>query len=198
MNRSFVDRLVSYIGAVMGVALLAAAALLFYAHGYVHNQVTDQLKEQQISFPAAGTESITSLPAGDQAEISKYAGQTLVNGDQAKAFADHYIKVHLNEVAGGQTYAQVSSKAQANPDDQKLAGQVQTLFRGETLRGLLLNAYAFDTMAKVALIAAWISLIGGIVLLLLATLGLVHGRRQTATPPAASAPTGGDRAVPVG
>ena len=59
----------------------------------------------------------------------------------------------------------MSTKAQANPDDQKLAGQVQTLFRGETLRGLLLNAYAFDTMAKVALIAAWVSLIGGIVLL---------------------------------
>jgi hypothetical protein len=137
MNRSFVDRLVSATGAIVGVVLLAAAALLFFAHGYVHGQVTDQLRDQQITFPVAGSEAITSLPQADQAAISKYAGQTMVNGAQARAFADHYIKVHLNEVANGQTYSQVSAKALANPDDQKLAGQVQTLFRGETLRGLL-------------------------------------------------------------
>ena len=187
MNRTIVDRLVSYIGAVMGVALLVASGLLFYAHSYVHGQVNDQLREQQITFPAAGTKSITSLPTADQAEITKYAGQALVNGDQAKAFADHYIKVHLAEVADGQTYSQVSAKAQANPQDQQLAGQVQTLFRGETLRGLLLNAYAFDTMAKVALIAAWVSLIGGIVLIGLSVLGLMHSRRPTTDLPATPA-----------
>jgi hypothetical protein len=186
VTRSLIDRLVSAIGAVMGVALLAAAALLFYAHGYVHGQVADQLKDQQITFPAAGSQAITSLPAADQAEISKYAGQAMVNGDQAKAFADHYIKVHLSETAGGQTYAQVSAKALANPSDEKLAGQVQTLFRGETLRGLLLNAYAFDTMAKVALIAAWVSLVAGVVLILLAALGLIHSRRPTTTTSPAS------------
>jgi hypothetical protein len=184
MNRSFLDRLVSVTGAIVGVVLLAAAALLFYAHSYVHGQVADQLKEQQITFPAAGSQSITSLPAADQKEISKYAGQTMETGAQARAFADHYIKVHLGEVANGQTYAQVSAKSLANPDDQKLAGQVQTLFRGETLRGLLLNAYAFDTMATVAWIAAWISLIAGVLLLLLSFLGVRHAR-TTATAPAA-------------
>ena len=193
MNRSFVDRLVSATGAIVGVVLLAAAALLFYAHSYVHGQVTDQLREQQISFPAAGSESITSLPQADQAAITQYAGQKMVNGAQARAFSDHYIKVHLAEVADGQTYSQVSAKAQANPDDQKLAGQVQTLFRGETLRGLLLNAYAWDTMATVAFIAAWISLAGGVLLLLLAALGLRHARTTTKTsttnPPAEYATT---------
>ena len=182
MNRSLVDRLVSATGAIVGVVLLAAAALLFYAHSYVHGQVTDQLREQQISFPAAGSESITSLPQADQAAISQYAGQTMVNGAQARAFADHYIKVHLAEVADGQTYSQVSAKALANRDDQKLAGQVQTLFRGETLRGLLLNAYAWDTMATVAFIAAWISLAAGVLLLLLAALGLRHARTTAKTP----------------
>jgi len=181
MNRSFVDRLVSATGAIVGVVLLAAAGLLFYAHSYVHGQVTDQLREQQISFPAAGSESITSLPQADQAAITQYAGQTMVNGAQARAFADHYIKVHLAEVADGQTYSQVSAKAQANPDDQKLAGQVQTLFRGETLRGLLLNAYAWDTMATVAFIAAWISLAAGVLLLLLAAFGLRHAKTATTT-----------------
>jgi hypothetical protein len=176
MNRSFLDRLISAMGAIVGVVLLAAAALLFFAHSYVHGQVTDQLKEQQITFPAAGSQAITSLPQADQAEITKYAGQTMTNGAQARAFADHYIKAHLSEVANGQTYSQVSAKALANPDNQQLAGQVQTLFRGETLRGLLLNAYAWDTMATVALIAAWISLAAGVLLLLLAVFGLRHAR----------------------
>ena len=186
MNRSFLDRLVSVTGAIVGVVLLAAAALLFFAHSYVHGQVADQLKEQQITFPAAGSKGITSLPPADQNEITKYAGQTMETGAQAKAFADHYIKVHLGEVADGQTYAQVSAKALAAPDNQQLAGQVQTLFRGETLRGLLLNAYAFDTMATVALIAAWICVIAGVLLLLRAFLGLRHAStavRAPAPPP---------------
>jgi hypothetical protein len=180
VTRSIIDRLVSVIGAVMGVALLAAAALLFYAHSYVHDQVADQLTQQQIAFPAAGSKGIASLPAGDQAEIAQYAGQKMTTGAQAKAFADHYIKVHLSEVADGQTYAQVSARAQANPTDEALAGQVQTLFRGETLRGLLLNAYAFDTMAGVAWVAAWISAAAGVLLLMLAGLGLRHARHTPA------------------
>jgi hypothetical protein len=181
MTRSVIDRLVSITGAIMGVVLLAAAALLFFAHGYVHDQVTSQLKEQQITFPAAGSQGLTSLPAKDQKEIAQYAGQTMTNGAQAKAFADHYIKVHLGEIAGGQTYSQVSAKSLASPDDQKLAGQVQTLFRGETLRGLLLNAYAFDTMATVALIAAWIAAGAGALLILLALLGLRHAATAAVT-----------------
>jgi hypothetical protein len=92
--------------------------------------------------------------------------------------------VHLSEVAGGQTYSQVSAKAIANPSDQQLAGQVQTLFRGETLRGLLLNAYAFDTMAAVALVAGWICGVAGVVLFVLAVLGVRHARRAL---PAAAA-----------
>ena len=180
MNRSLLDRLVSAVAAVLGVVLLAGAGLLFYAHGYVHGQVSDQLTQQQIVFPAAGSKGLTSLPPADQAAITPYAGQTMQTGAQAEAFADHYIKVHLAEVAGGQTYSQVSAKALANPSDQQLAGQVQTLFRGETLRGLLLNAYAFDTMAGVAFVAAWICLVAGLVLLVLAVLGVLHARRAVA------------------
>jgi hypothetical protein len=182
MNRSIIDRLVSAMGAVVGVVLLAAAALLFYAHGYVHNQVSDQLTQQQVVFPAADSKAVTSLPAADQEAMKQYAGQTMATGAQAQTYADHFIKVHLGEAAGGQTYSQVSAKAQADPTNQQLAGQVQTLFRGETLRGLLLNAYAFDTMAAVALIAAWISLAAGVILLVLAGLGLWHARRVGVAP----------------
>lgn len=179
MNRTLLDRLISAVGAVIGVVLLAAAALLFFAHGYVHGQVHDQLAEQSITFPAQGSDGLKALPEADRKEVAKYAGESLTTGAQAEVFADHYIKVHLSEVADGQTYSEVSAKSLAAPDDAALAGQVQTLFRGETLRGLLLNAYAFDTMATVALIAAWISVVAAVVLLALAALGLWHARRIT-------------------
>ena len=120
-----------------------------------------------------------------------YAGQTMATGAQAQTYADHYIKVHLAEAAGGQTYAQVSGKALAAPDNQQLAGQVQTLFRGETLRGLLLNAYALDTMATVALIAAWISLVaGGVVLIGARGPRVWHSRRPGVGPEMEQIPRG--------
>src|SRR3954468_12066161 len=184
MNRSTVDRLVSVTGAIIGVVLLAASALLFYAHSYAHNQVADQLKQQQIVFPTADGKSFLALPPGDQNAMRPYAGQTMSTGAQAETFADHYIKVHLAEAAGGQTYAQVSGKALADPTNQQLAGQVQTLFRGETLRSMLLNAYAFDTMAAIALIAAWVSIIAALALFALAFLGLRHARQVTQADPA--------------
>ncbi len=89
--------------------------------------------------------------------------------------------MHLSAIGGGKTYAELSSASLAAPTDQALAGKVQTIFRGETLRGLLLNAYAFDTMATVALYAAYISLAGGILLLLMAALGFVHAGKVKAS-----------------
>jgi hypothetical protein len=181
VNRTVIDRLVSAMGALLGVVLLVAGGLLFYAHNYVHDQVGTQLSEQKVVFPPADSKAITSLPAADQAAMKEFAGQTLTTGEQAYTYSEHFIKVHLAEVAAGQTYAQVSSKALAAPDDQQLAGQVQTLFRGETLRGLLLNAYAFDTMAKVALIAAWVSIVAALALFGLAFLGFRHAARVRST-----------------
>jgi hypothetical protein len=51
------------------------------------------------------------------------------------------------------------------------------VFRGETLRGLLLNAYAFGTMGTIAGIAAIAAYIAAMVMLLLSSLGLAHARR---------------------
>ena len=86
--------------------------------------------------------------------MNVYGGQQLTTGEQAKVYANSFIGVHLSEVAGGQTYSQMSAKAQANPTDTKIAGQVNTLFKGETLRGLLLNAYGWWTIGTYALYAA--------------------------------------------
>lgn len=174
MNRSTLDKLISSTGLVLAVLLLAAAGGMYYAYTFVHGQVTSQLSDQKIMFPAAGSASITSLPAEDQPAIAKYAGQQLTTGAQAEAYADHYIAVHIAKIAGGKTYAELSSAAQAAPTDTKLAGQVQTVFRGETLRGMLLNAYAFDTMAIVALYASYVAVAGAILLFILSGLGFYH------------------------
>jgi hypothetical protein len=53
----------------------------------------------------------------------------------------------------------------------------QTLFMGNTLRGMLLEAYAFGTMGVIAGYGAIASLAGGVVMLLLSIAGLIHIRR---------------------
>lgn len=174
MDRSTLDRLVSTTGLIVAAVLLCASGALFYAHNFIHTQVHNQLAAEQIMFPEAGSSSLMALPAADQQAMSKYDGQQMLTGAQAETWADHYIAVHLQKIGGGKTYAELSAESMADPTNQKLAGVVQTVFRGETLRGLLLNAYAFDTMALVAYYAAFGALAAGVVLLILSALGFVH------------------------
>jgi hypothetical protein len=175
MRRRTFDALVSTGGLVLAVVLLAAGGLLLWAHSFVTGQVRTQLSAQKIYFPPKGSQALASPQIGPY--LNKYAGQQLVDGNQARAYADHFIAVHLTEMTGGQTYAQLSSKAQADPKNSVLATEVQTVFRGETLRGLLLNAYAFWTMGTIALWAAIVSFIGAAILLVLSVLGYLHLRR---------------------
>lgn len=174
MNRSTLDKIISSTGLLLAVVLFAASAGLFYSYNFIHQQVHDQLQQQKITFPAAGSKALEALSEVDKKAVSEYAGQSVVTGAQAKVFADNYIAAHIRGIADGKTYSEVSTLSRANPEDAKLAGQVQTLFRGETLRGLLLNAYAFDTMAIVAKYAATGALIAGTLLLVLSWLGFMH------------------------
>ena len=178
MRRRTFDALMTVAGLVLAVVLTVAGGLLFWAHSFVADQVTTQLSSQQIFFPDKGSDALND-PAV-KPYLSQYAGQQLTTGPQARAYADHFIAVHLEEMTGGQTYAQLSAKAMANPDDQKLAGLVATVFKGETLRGLLLNAYAFSQMGTIALYGAIASFIGAAVMLLLSLLGAAHLRRVPA------------------
>ena len=179
MRRRTFDTLMSVAGAALAVVLLVAGGLLIWAASFVNSEVKTNLSEQHISFPAAGSPALAADP-----EITKYvtpyAGQQVVNGQQAEVFADHYIKVHLNEVANGKTYSEVSGEfLQMKPTDpnyQTVAGQRQTLFMGETLRGLLLNAYAFWKMGQIAMIAAIVSFVGAAAFGLLSFLGFRHSR----------------------
>ena len=177
MNRSTLDKLISSTGLVIGIFLLMASCGLAYAHRFVHTQVHNQLAAEKIMFPAAGSPGLEALATTDKAKVSAYAGQQLLTGKQAEVFADHFIGAHLSKIGGGKTYAELSSASLADPTNTALAGQVQTVFRGETLRGLLLNAYAFDTMAMVAGMAALVSAAAGILLIILAILGFCHSSR---------------------
>lgn len=156
MPRRTFDLLVSWVGALLTVALLGVGILAFWGYSFANDNVVSQLKAQNIYFPPPGSEALK--PANIGPYLNKYAGKQLTTGEQARAYADHFIGVHLKDVADGKTYAEVSTLSRANPKDTVLAGQVQTLFRGETLKGLLLQAYAFwqiGQLAKIGAIAAF-------------------------------------------
>lgn len=174
MKRRTFDVLVSSVGLFLAAVLVVAASLLTWAHSFVGNEVHKQLSQQQIYFPAKDSPAIQ---APEFAAMKKYAGQQLTTGAQAETYADHFIANHLKEIGGGQTYAQLSAQAQADPTNTALAGKVETMFKGETLRGLLLNAYAFGTMGAIAGIAALVSFVAAAVMLVLGSLGLWHARR---------------------
>ncbi len=180
MRRKTFDALMTTGGLVLAAVLIVAGVLGLWAHNFIDNQVKSQLSQQQIFFPAAGSAAISDPLI--KPYMTKYGGQQMTNGAQAETYADHFIAVHLLKIGGGKTYSQLSTQAQTDPTNTTLANTVNTMFKGETLRGLLLNGYAFWKMGQFALMAAVISFVGAAFLLLLAGLGIVHLRR---TDPAA-------------
>ena len=163
------------------VILLAAGGLLMWGSAYVHNTVQGQLASQQIFFPpkaafahpVAGSEITPSMiPL-----VSQYAGQQMLTGQQAEAYADHFIAVHIAEIGGGKTYSQLSTESIAQPNNTKLAGAVATVFKGETLRSMLLNAYGWWKVSQITYIASIAALSLGGLLLLGGAFGLATGRK---------------------
>src|ERR1700730_16777101 len=112
-------------GFAVAVILLAPGGLLTWGSAYVHNTVQGQLASQQIFFPPAaafshakaGTEITPSMIPS----VSQYAGQQMLTGQQAEAYADHFIAVHIQNMAGGKTYSQLSAESIAQPNNAKLA-----------------------------------------------------------------------------
>ncbi len=177
MRRKTFDALAVIGGLILAVVLLVAGGLLLWGHGFVNDQVHTQLAAQKIYFPPASSGAIKALPATDAQAMTAHAGQQMTTGAQAQAYADHFIAVHLREIGGGKTYAQLSAAALANPKNTALAEQVQTVFRGETLRGLLLNAYGFWKMGQIMLIGAIVAFAAAAALLIMSVFGVVHLRR---------------------
>lgn len=175
MRRRTFDTLMATGGLVMTVVLLVAGGLLFVGYSFANTNVQNQLEAQNIYFPEADNPQMDDPRIGPF--IRQYAGQQLITGRQAEVYANHYIGAHLADVADGKTYAEVSTLSRANPDDAALAGQVQTLFRGETLRGLLLTSYAFWQLGQIALIAGIASIGLAAAMAILTVLGFWHRKK---------------------
>lgn len=177
MRRRTFDAIVTAAGLVITAVLVMAGGLLVWGHSFVTNEVHNQLAAQKIYFPAKNSPEITSLPKADATAMSKYAGLQLTTGAQAETWADHFIAVHLVKIGGGQTYSQLSGKALADPKNTALAGQVDAVFRGETLRGLLLNAYGYWEIGQIMLWSAFIAFGAALLMALFSVFGFVHLRR---------------------
>jgi len=188
MNKAVRWRIVT-LQSILVVVFAAAAGFLFYEGNFVTDMIKTQLVAQQISFP--GTDQIKAGGALDPAkfpqEIRDQAGKPLTDGNQARIYANDFIGEHLQGVAGGLTYATIGSKISAvnaqlantpktDPNYATLQSQVatlngqrDTLFKGETLRGMLLNAYGwwtigvYTTYAGVGLLLAALAVFGALV-----------------------------------
>lgn len=175
-----INKILSTAGLVIGGTLLLASAVLMYAQHFIHAQVTSQLSSERIYFPEAGSAALQALPEDDRQPVSMYAGQQLVNGAQAKVYADNYIAAHLQTIGGGKTYSELSTESRKNPSDTALIEKVDSVFKGQTLRGLLLNAYAFDTMASVARYTAIGFALLGLFVSLFGIASFSHLKKRTA------------------
>ena len=185
--RTTLDKLISWTGLILAAVLLVAGGLLTWASSFATQSVHDQLSMQQITMPAGA-----ALATPDMKKyLGQYAGQPMTTGAQAKAYADHYILGHMNEASGGKTYAQVSAAAsaaaKADPTAQAtvdLQSLKQTLFAGNTLRSMLLTAYAFGTLGVIATYASIAAYIGAVLMLVLGLLGLRHAKAVVTVPSA--------------
>ncbi|MGZ4213389.1 MAG: hypothetical protein ACXVQ7_07560 [Actinomycetota bacterium] len=202
MKRRTFDTLMSMGGVVLTVALLLAGIGAFVGYSFANNNVTKQLSQQQIVFPPKGPAIADPRIAP---YLTKYAGQKLTTGAQAEAYADHFIAVHLEDQGKGTSYegksyaqlgtvqsglrTQIAALPATEANEATLAGlQKQldavsavrdTVLTGETLRGLLLNAYAWWQVGQIGLWAAIACFVLAGVMALLAILGFVHRRKAS-------------------
>jgi hypothetical protein len=176
MQRKTWDRIVSGAGVVMAVVLIVLGGLAIYGGRFGQDNVQERLAPQNITLPPAEVLS----PAEAEA-VGSYAGQAVDTGPEALAFAN-YIGVHLEGINEGATYSETSAAAREEgiaPDvAAELQGKADTLFKGEALRSILLNAYGWWTVSTIAVYAGFAMIVGGIVLAILAALGFRHARRN--------------------
>jgi hypothetical protein len=165
VNKAIRWRIIS-LQAMLVIILASASGFLFYEGSFTTNMIKDQLTAQQIYFPTSDQIKTGGAldPAEFPQEIRDQAGNQVVDGNQARIYANDFLGKHLQGVAGGATYATIGSKisaanaalAAASKTDPNYAtlqakvatlnGQRDTLFKGESLRSMLLNAYGWWTI----------------------------------------------------
>jgi hypothetical protein len=178
MNRTTWDRIVSASAAVIAAAMIVLGAFAIYGGNFGRDNVQTRLEPQHIQFPP-----LSAMTPEERTNVGAFAGQQVTTGNQAEAFS-RYIAGHLQAVNGGQTYSETSAAARAEglaPDvAAELQGKADTLFKGETLRSMLLNAYGWWTVATIALYVGYAMVAMGLVLAGLAALGFRHAKRAAA------------------
>ena len=185
MKRKNFDKIVTAVGFGLTIFLFVAAGLLNWGASFASDSVKSQLENQNISFPAA-----ESMPEATRAKLTKWAEQKVTTGEMTRDYSDLYIWEHMKgsaiaAIGKAATYSEVSNMYMGlvrggSTDTEQIAklGELrQTLFMGNTLRGMLLEAYAFGTMGVIAGYGALAALVGGVVMLLLSIAGLIHIRR---------------------
>ncbi|WP_104105971.1 hypothetical protein [Nocardioides sp. 616] len=200
--RATLDKLLSGIGLLLALVLLVAGGLMTWANVFIGDQVKEQFTAQDITMPTQeaidGQVAGKGISAEDGEALEEFAGETLDNGPAAKAYADHYIQAHMNGQGAALndgtpvTYEEASNKgrelsaalAETKDASEEQVAEAQawmdlreSLFMGNTLRGLLLYGYAFATMGTIAGFAAVAAYVGAALFLILGLLGLVHSRR---------------------
>lgn len=185
MKRRTFDGIVTTVGFALAAFLVIAAGLLNWGATFANDSVKTQLENQNISFPA-----VEAMPETTKAQLTKWAEQKVTTGEMARDYSDLYIWEHMKAssiaVAGAPlTYSEVSGKYMGMvrggtgtaEEIAKYGDLRETLFMGNTLRGMLLQAYAFGTLGVIAGYSAIAALVGALMLLLLSIAGLVHLRR---------------------
>ena len=202
MKRRTLDILFSIGGVAIAALLLIAGIVLSANASFATTYVADQLAQQNITFKTADT---LTPEEKQQPGLVKYAGQKLTTGKQAEVYANEFIGLHLKSTAGGKTYAdlgtpqaelraKIADAQKNNPaavaDLQKqltdVTAQRETVFKGETLRGLLLTTYGFSEFGTKAGQAATVAYAAAALMFLLALAGLVHAFLTPKTVPFAA------------
>ena len=197
VHRRTIDKVLIGFGLIAAIVFAAAGGLLTWGANFADDYVHDELASQKVFFPDEA-----SLREEGRDDLVKYADQQVTTGPEAEAYAS-FIDGHLQGIADGKTYAQIDdrgaaqavedAKAAGATDDEvaelqatadQLKGQRASLFRGETLRGLLLSAFAWSTIGRIAGIAAWVAFAGAVVMAILVIAGAEHLRRNRRTHPA--------------
>ena len=193
LHRRTVDKLLIAFGVIAAMVLAAVGGLLIWGSTFAGDYVQDELESQNIFFPDEA-----SLVEEGRDDLVQYADQQVTTGQEAEAYAS-FIDGHLQGIADGQTYSQIDDRgaaqavvdaeeAGASPEEiaelqataDELRGQRDSLFRGETLRGLLLSTYAWSTVGRIAAIAAWVAFVGAAVMVALVVAGVFHVKRSKA------------------
>jgi hypothetical protein len=196
LKRRTIDGVLISIGVVAALVFAVAGALLTWGNNFASDYVGDELSSQNITFPSA-----EALTEEGRTDLLKFAGQKVDTGDEAEGYAS-FINGHLEGIADGATYADLGAVESAAKADVKVAveagepqatidelqatadgvsGQRNSLFKGETLRGLLLSAYAWSTVGTIAGIAAIGAFLAAAVMAILSVLGVFHYRKTPKT-----------------